>query len=260
LIKKTEKGFAMVLSLVLLLAMSLMGGALILIASGDHQSNNDSDQYQQTFYAAEMGLLAGESYILNEKYGPWDSTSNARDESKSNNPEANMTSANPPQPILFKPGKINKDYKNYVKDAPYDYWISDTKKVEKYYLDTSDTCFKSFKDIDEDKFHTIKDSSNKSVAYSYNLGVLLEKTFTITGTDQEKKEATKMKKFYYEYFIEFAGTSSLNTTGGKIGESSTDNSNNGFAYRIYSCGIYGEKDDANKMVVSLESILVIPRN
>ena len=54
---KNQKGFAMVLSLVLLLAMSLMGGALILIASGDHQGNNDSDQYQQTFYAAEMGLL-----------------------------------------------------------------------------------------------------------------------------------------------------------------------------------------------------------
>jgi len=64
---KNQKGFAMVLSLVLLLAMSLMGGALILIASGDHQGNNDSDQYQQTFYAAEMGLLDGEQYILNEK-------------------------------------------------------------------------------------------------------------------------------------------------------------------------------------------------
>ena len=69
MIKKNEKGFAMVLSLVLLLAMSLMGGALILIASGDHQSNNSSDQYQQTFYAAEMGLLEGERYILNEKSG-----------------------------------------------------------------------------------------------------------------------------------------------------------------------------------------------
>lgn len=79
MIKKTEKGFAMVLALVLLLAMSLMGGALILIASGDHQSNNDSDQYQQTFYAAEMGLLEGERYILNQKNGPWNNATNARD-------------------------------------------------------------------------------------------------------------------------------------------------------------------------------------
>ena len=36
---KNEKGFALVLSLVLLLAMSLMGGALIVISAGDHTSN-----------------------------------------------------------------------------------------------------------------------------------------------------------------------------------------------------------------------------
>ena len=86
IIRKSEKGFAMVLSLVLLLAMSLMGGALILISSGDHQSNNNSDQYQQTFYAAEMALLAGERYILNEKIGPWDGNS-TRDASKANLPK-----------------------------------------------------------------------------------------------------------------------------------------------------------------------------
>ena len=42
---RNEKGFALVLSLVLLLVMSLMGGALIVISSGDHQSNNYSDDY-----------------------------------------------------------------------------------------------------------------------------------------------------------------------------------------------------------------------
>ena len=83
----SEKGFAMVLSLVLLLAMSLMGGALILIASGDHQSNNTSDQYQQTFYVAETALLEGERYLLNQKAGPWDSKTNSRDITKRNLPE-----------------------------------------------------------------------------------------------------------------------------------------------------------------------------
>ena len=38
-----EKGFALILSLVLLLAMSLMGGALIVMSAGDHKSNNSSD-------------------------------------------------------------------------------------------------------------------------------------------------------------------------------------------------------------------------
>ena len=43
MIKNKQKGFALVLSLVLLLAMSLMGGALIVVASSDHQGNNSSD-------------------------------------------------------------------------------------------------------------------------------------------------------------------------------------------------------------------------
>ena len=63
---KNEQGFALVLSLVLLLAMSLMGGALIVISAGDHQSNNTSDEYQQTFYVAETALLEGEKYLLNQ--------------------------------------------------------------------------------------------------------------------------------------------------------------------------------------------------
>ena len=47
--KNNQKGFTLILSLVLLLVMSLMGGSLIVIASSDHQSNNTSDEYQQTF-------------------------------------------------------------------------------------------------------------------------------------------------------------------------------------------------------------------
>ena len=62
---KNEKGFALVLSLVLLLVMSLMGGALIVISSGDHQSNNYSDDYQQTFYVAETAIMEGENYLKN---------------------------------------------------------------------------------------------------------------------------------------------------------------------------------------------------
>ena len=69
--KNNQKGFTLVLSLVLLLVMSLMGGALIVIASGDHQSNNTSDQYQQTFYVAEHALLEAEKQILNRMIGPW---------------------------------------------------------------------------------------------------------------------------------------------------------------------------------------------
>ena len=69
--KKTEKGFALVLSIVLLLVMSLMGGSLIVISAGDHQSNNTSDEYQQTFYVAETALLEAEKIITNKMMGPW---------------------------------------------------------------------------------------------------------------------------------------------------------------------------------------------
>ena len=69
--KKNEKGFALVLALVMLLVMSLMGGGLIVITSGDHNSNNTSDQYQQAFYVAETGLIQAEKTIVNQYLGPW---------------------------------------------------------------------------------------------------------------------------------------------------------------------------------------------
>ena len=82
--KDNEKGFALVLSLVLLLVMSLMGGSLIVITAGDHQNNNTSDTYQQTFYVAETALLEGEKYIINQYLGPRSPPSNARETSKRN--------------------------------------------------------------------------------------------------------------------------------------------------------------------------------
>ena len=69
--RKKEKGFALILSLVLLLVMSLMGGSLIVIASGDHRSNNTSDEYQQVFYVAETALIEGEKWITDNYLGHW---------------------------------------------------------------------------------------------------------------------------------------------------------------------------------------------
>ena len=71
MIKKKEKGFALVMSLVLLMVMSLMGGALIVISASDHRSNNMGDEYQQTFYVAETALYEGEKYLINQFLGPY---------------------------------------------------------------------------------------------------------------------------------------------------------------------------------------------
>ena len=54
--KKSEKGFVIVLAILLLLVMSLMGTTLIVIASNDVKGNTLRDNNQQTFYAAETGI------------------------------------------------------------------------------------------------------------------------------------------------------------------------------------------------------------
>ena len=54
--KKSEKGFVVVLAILLLLVMSLMGTTLVIIASNDHEGNLQRDYNQQTFYAAETGI------------------------------------------------------------------------------------------------------------------------------------------------------------------------------------------------------------
>ena len=84
--RKNEKGFALILALVLLLVMSLMGGALIVISSGDHENNNISDDYQQTFYVAETALKEGEQWLLDKFLGPWDRRTNKRDATKKSLP------------------------------------------------------------------------------------------------------------------------------------------------------------------------------
>lgn len=252
MINYSEKGFAMILSLVLLLAMSLMGGALILIASGDHQSNTTSHQYQQTFYVAETALLEGERYLINQKLGPWDT--DARDESKKNLPENHASK------FKTKGGGTGGKTEpiNYTPDDIYEYKMSGKKKpVDKKFINTSNTCFNSFPEIDRDNFVTIKDANNNMVANSYNFGVLIEKSFSKSKLVEEKKEATRLKEYYYDYFIERIGAASFKGFGSSIKKSASDASKNGLAYRIYGCGIYGGKD---RMVVSLESVVVLPKN
>ena len=217
MIKKTEKGFAMVLALVLLLAMSLMGGALILIASGDHQSNNDSDQYQQTFYAAEMGLLEGERYILNQKNGPY------------NDAGVKQTAlANLPQnlsPVPAWDGTMTK--RNYTTDSV-----------------TGTNCYNSFKDIDRLEFKRV-------VAESWNFGNILSDS----GIGSSK-ELERLKKFYYEFFITKIGDATFMGQGSSITLGAGGSGKNGVAYRVYGCGIY---DGSEQMIVSLESVIVLPK-
>ena len=62
--KKSERGFALALALLLLVVMSLMGASLVLIASSDHKQNNLLDTNQQAFYAAETGITIAKKWIV----------------------------------------------------------------------------------------------------------------------------------------------------------------------------------------------------
>ena len=227
MIDNNEKGFALVLSLVLMLVMSLMGGALIVISAGDHQSNNRSDEYQQTFYVAETALLEGERYVLNQSLGPWNISNHQRDMSKRNLP--NNTLSFP----------TNMAQKNYNSKS----MSSDN------YLSQSDTCYNSFQ-VNKPKDYKVV------VAESWNFGVILDDS--IGSKTIPKSEIDKLKKFYYQYFIEQVGSAPFKGTGTSVKKEAGNTGSDGIAYRVYGCGIKKEKDDIN-LVVALESVIVLPK-
>lgn len=51
-----QKGFALVLAILLLVVMSIMGVTLVTIVSGDFNENEKRDEYQQSLYAAETAV------------------------------------------------------------------------------------------------------------------------------------------------------------------------------------------------------------
>ena len=64
--KKNNEGFALPLSLMLLVVMTLMGATLVSTTSSDLRSNKDRDSGSQAFYAAESGITMAKQYIKNQ--------------------------------------------------------------------------------------------------------------------------------------------------------------------------------------------------
>ena len=225
---KNEQGFALVLSLVLLLAMSLMGGALIVISAGDHQSNNTSDEYQQTFYVAETALIEGEKYLLNQYLGPWNTSTHIRDTALRNLPSNGTSNWN---------GTIvNSNRKNYTTSSSF-------------YYNTNNYCYNSFKDIDKSAFKIV-------VAESWNFGQIIRDSFNSNASITEKEEADKLKKYFYEFFLVQIGAAPFRGYGSSIKKGATDTGNDGMAYRVFGCGIRAGDD---RMIISLESTVVLPK-
>ena len=234
---KNEQGFALVLSLVLMLAMSLMGGALIVISAGDHKSNNTSDDYQQTFYVAETALLEGEKYLLNQYLGPWKPADGKRDLTGRNLPSNGATVWDG----IMKPTLVFR--KNYS---------SSSLTAKEGFLDTSNYCYNSFKDIDRTDLKIV-------VAESWNFGLILTAAFISNSNVEEKAEAQKLKFYYYEFFLTQIGAAPFRGYGSSIKKGATDTGNDGMAYRVFGCGIKAGKNVADRIIVSLESTVVLPK-
>ena len=64
--KSSKKGFALPVSLMLLVVMTLMGVALVSMTSSDMSSNNDRDNSSQAFYAAESGISMAKDWLTKQ--------------------------------------------------------------------------------------------------------------------------------------------------------------------------------------------------
>jgi len=254
---KNEKGFALVLSLVLLLVMSLMGGALIVISSGDHQNNNTSDQYQQAFYVAETGLLEGEKNIINKYLGPWANLLSVC--GLGEDPTADETEA---YNLCVASLKVTQGYARHTDERSF---------PVNYRAPSNTDCYRSFKNIIREGFQVTDHVENQ------NFGTLIESIFattsniddldyehpTKTTSDIVENELTFLKRFRYEYFSVNIGAAPYLGTGASIKKTSTDSQSSGTAYKIYACGIMVEKgtDVATvnaEIIIPLESVIVMP--
>ena len=295
--KNKEKGFALVLSIVLLIVMSLMGGSLIVISSGDHQSNNSSDQYQQTFYVAEAGLLEGEKWILDKYLGPWMNSVPNDDEVLGPRPDGAGPAA-----VWDVKNEIWQDTKTeYTSKSENGFFRhtfirgpaqNDTKVAR-----DSSQCLMSFKNIDTDGDDNVsiigKGQLPVEKSFLDIVGPLLctgsnaeclDPDSTSFNTDDEvinergdnprdfqekekfiRAEFNFLKRFAYEYFIVNVGAAAYRNDGSSVATDVSNVDSQGTAYKIYSCGILygpggrGEFHNGEvEIIIPLESIVVMP--
>ena len=236
--RKNEKGFALVLSLVLLMAMSLMGGALIVISASDHRSNNVSDEYQQTFYVAETALFEGEKYLINQFLGPYNTSGIRQTQHKKST--AQLTNST----TVFDP--VGQDIEG---------------------------CYSSFSDLDRISFKIMKgqDPSKPFDFANTNADVVFEKNYFNfinelmrnriykdqsykAGRQRNWDDTERLKKFKYQYFITRGDPAPFKGYGSSIKKGATDNTKSGRSFTVYGCGNF----DNGKIIVPLESTLVLP--
>ena len=230
---KNENGFALILAIVLLLAMSLMGGSLIVISAGDHRSNTSSDHYQQAFYVAETALLQGEKNLKNSMMGHW----------------------------KISGADVVRDIEN-AKSPLNDIEVgtTDSNILE---ADHDTACVKSFRNISRTNFkvaqHVTDQSFYKLIAPIIVPDEVIDGLETDPAGKKFQSEENYIKRFYYEYFSVFLGSMEFKGTGSSIAKTSTTKQLSGVAYKVYGCGMMRASDALNskiQILIPLESVVI----
>jgi len=265
---KNEKGFALILSLTLLLVMSLLGGSLIVITSSDHQSNNTSDEYQQAFYVAETALLEAEKDLINTMMGEWldpnqtDPDTGASMVNMRDNIEAtqeNITTHNN-YVAQLQAHQITATDANLARDI-------DARKIPLNVaqatsgLDRDTQCFNSFKNlVNKDSIQVVKHKTNQSF-HDLIIFPLLETDNYIAvdpiATQREMdREKERMSEYFFEYFSVNLGSVAFKGSGSSLKKTTTNLQKQGTQYKIYGCG-YLERDGDIEILIPLETIITL---
>ena len=277
--RNEEKGFALVLSLILLITMSLMGGSLIVISSGDHQNNNSSDQYQQAFYVAETGLMQGEKWVIDNYLGHWISTIPSADSALTQGEDESDDEFSARKEQYTEASAAYHRYSNSMYRHSFNRGPArnDTEITE----DNKSVCMKSFRNLST--ADTIRIAGGGALPKSDNFinivgPILLSDgpytssenfiTTHLSDTEDEEiaeKEVKYLRRFEYEFFVMNVGNAAYRAEGSSIATNTSNVDAQGTAYKIYACGIfYGKGDDDNpndgnvQLIIPLENLIVMP--
>ena len=288
--KKKQNGFTLILSLVLLLVMSLMGGSLIVIASGDHQSNNTSDQYQQTFYVAEHALIEAEKHLINRILGPWVTSQELKD-CGTDGEDCNISNYAEELPDDLSDEEAaaaeaqHESYLNQLIDQSasnsYETKNADgdtvsisggARNIDKrdipsnFITPTKTPCYKSFKNLLRETTNADGAKVDQKVTNHFinqNFGDVIEPIISKTGlsTIEAEKEKDYLNRFRFEFFSINAGSKTFKGEGQSLKKTSTNQQRQGTAYKIYGCGYFMPDGDSGysdpEILIPLESVVVL---
>ena len=198
-----------------------------MIASSDHQGNNSSDEYQQTFYVAETALMQAQKSLMNKMIGPINTTEGTRDlEGR------------------YIPRNGDSDGDGVANDpAP-----------------EQTPCFRSFRNLSrETDFRVVEHVKNQRffdlIQPVFDANSFPRQSGVDTAAEIEK-EREKLARYTYEFFSVNSGSSIYKGAGMSLNKTSSNTQRLGTAYKIYGCGMMGNATNP-VILVPLETIVIL---